>query len=383
MGNTSDFILKNAIEVGADTKVTLGTITSGTVDLSTGNYFAETLAGNTTYVFSNPGDVQSFQMEITGGAVANGYDLSVASYDSKTLTVSTNTPDAAALAFNNDGTKLYVGGATEIDQYTLSTAWDISTGTYDSVSLTLANGPATGMFISPDGTKLYHTAFTDDTVYQYTMSTAFDLSTASYDSISFSVQTQAPQLRDVTFKPDGTKMYVTCYSTDDAYQYSLSTAWDISTASYDSVSYPYTGMGIGQAISFNGDGTILFVLDDNNAAGGQVDVTPITLSTAWDLSSATGEGTPFSLTSQTTSADSMAFSSDGTKMYVLDDALNRIYQYTTGTITDATISWPTNVEWPSGVTPFAPAVGETDVYTFVTDASGTTYIGLHTADNLS
>lgn len=68
MSNTSDFILKNAIEVGKDTKVTLGTITSGTVDLSTGNYFAETLAANTTYTFSNPGDVQSFQMEITGAS---------------------------------------------------------------------------------------------------------------------------------------------------------------------------------------------------------------------------------------------------------------------------------------------------------------------------
>ena len=63
MSNNQDFILKNAIEVGKDTKVTLGNITSGTVDLSTGNYFAETLAADTTYTFSNSGDVQSFQME--------------------------------------------------------------------------------------------------------------------------------------------------------------------------------------------------------------------------------------------------------------------------------------------------------------------------------
>lgn len=68
MANDQDFILKNALEVGKDTKVTLGTITSGTVDLSTGNYFAQTLAANTTYTFSNPGTVQSFQMEITGAS---------------------------------------------------------------------------------------------------------------------------------------------------------------------------------------------------------------------------------------------------------------------------------------------------------------------------
>jgi hypothetical protein len=68
MANDKDFIIKNALEVGKDTKVTLGTITSGTVDLSTGNYFAETLAANTTYTFSNAGDVQAFQIEVTGAS---------------------------------------------------------------------------------------------------------------------------------------------------------------------------------------------------------------------------------------------------------------------------------------------------------------------------
>jgi hypothetical protein len=68
MANDKNFLLKNAIEVGGSTKVTLGTITSGTVNLSTGNYFSQTLAANTTYTFSNPGDVQAFQMEITGAS---------------------------------------------------------------------------------------------------------------------------------------------------------------------------------------------------------------------------------------------------------------------------------------------------------------------------
>ena len=68
MANSKDFIIKNAVEVGGPTKVTLGTITSGTVDLSTGNYFAETLAANTTYTFSNAGDVQAFQLEVTGAS---------------------------------------------------------------------------------------------------------------------------------------------------------------------------------------------------------------------------------------------------------------------------------------------------------------------------
>jgi len=68
MANNKDFIIKNALEVGKDTKTTLGTITSSDVDLSTGNYFADTLASDTTYTFSNAGDVQAFQIEVTGAS---------------------------------------------------------------------------------------------------------------------------------------------------------------------------------------------------------------------------------------------------------------------------------------------------------------------------
>lgn len=71
MANDKDFILKNAVEVGGPTNVTLGTVTSGDVDLSTGNYFKDTPSGNSTYSISNAGDVQSFQLEVTGGTAAD------------------------------------------------------------------------------------------------------------------------------------------------------------------------------------------------------------------------------------------------------------------------------------------------------------------------
>ena len=38
--------------------------------------------------------------------------------------------------------------------------------------------------------------------------------------------------RDITFNIDGTKMYVIGSSGDDVNEYSLSTAYDVSTASY-------------------------------------------------------------------------------------------------------------------------------------------------------
>lgn len=68
MANDKDFILKNALEVGGIIKGTLGTITSSDLDLSTGDYFTDTLAANTTYTFSNAGDIQTFYLEVVGAS---------------------------------------------------------------------------------------------------------------------------------------------------------------------------------------------------------------------------------------------------------------------------------------------------------------------------
>jgi len=49
---------------------------------------------------------------------------------------------------------------------------------------------------------------------------------------SFSVAAQDTSPNGLFFKPDGTKMYVVGQVGDDVNEYDLSSAWDISTASY-------------------------------------------------------------------------------------------------------------------------------------------------------
>ena len=68
MANDKDFLVNGPVVVGKDTKVTVGSITASDIDLSTGNYFADTLAANTTYTLSNAGAVQAFQLEVTGAS---------------------------------------------------------------------------------------------------------------------------------------------------------------------------------------------------------------------------------------------------------------------------------------------------------------------------
>ncbi len=150
----------------------------------------------------------------------------------------------------NDKVMVYIAG--EFKEVELGAAagaanWtvDLSNVSYDSVSFSVAS-QETGLYGGPefstDGTKMYINGYINDSTFQYTLSTAFDLSTASYDNVSFGGQGEG-SLTGVRFKPDGTKMYFMGYTTDKTYEVDLSTAWDLSTGSYNSVSYGQGGGG--------------------------------------------------------------------------------------------------------------------------------------------
>jgi len=209
------------------------------------------------------------------------------------------------------------------------------------------------------------------------MSTAWDVSTASYDSVSFSVYTEESNPRDVSFKPDGTKMYITGIDGDDINEYSLSTAWDVSSASYVANFSVVTEELNPNSLSFNPDGDKFWMVGLTSDS-----VFQYSLSTAWDISTASYDSISFSVASQASSSSSIRFKSDGTKMYILDQG-GTIYQYSTSSSSLATITYPSSVVWSGGTTPTAPANGETDVYTFYTDDGGTTYYGFQTGDALA
>ena len=258
---------------------------------------------------------------------SEGYYLAGASYDSKSFSVVSQDSLPTDLFFKPDGLKMYFVGSTNdsVYQYTLSTAWDVSTASYDSVSFSVASQDTTpnGLTFKPDGTAFYILGNANDTVYQYSMSTAWDLSTASYDSKSFSVSAQETIGSGISFKPDGTKMYISG-DTDDVFQYTLSTAWDVSTSSYDSVLLDTSSEDTTlRHIFFSDDGLQLFTAGDISDSAHQYD-----LSVAWDLSTATYSGTAFSFSSQTTSPRGLFFSPQG-KMYVVGLGEDTIYQYST------------------------------------------------------
>ena len=263
----------------------------------------------------------------TETAGSEGYNLSSASYDSVSFSILSQDTTAVGLAIKSDGTALYMHGATNdtLYQYTLTTAWDLSTASYasKSVSTSAVNGNAAGVFFKPDGTSFWVTGSTNDSVYQYDMTTAWDVSTASYASKSFSVASQETVPQGLSFKSDGTKMYVLGSASDNVNQYSLSTAWDVSTASFDSVTFSVNSQTAGPvSLFFNSDGTSFFVCGNNS-------VFKYNLSTSWDVSTASYTGDSYDISPQSTASYDAVFSSDGSKMYVIGITNDTIYQYST------------------------------------------------------
>lgn len=260
---------------------------------------------------------------------SEGYYLSGASYDSKSLNASSQVSAARDVAFNGDGSKAYVLEGS-VYQYSLSTAFDLSTASYDSVSFNFASQDTSpqGVAFNNDGTKMYMAGNQVDNIYQYSLSTAYNVGTASYDSVSFSISSQDSFAYGVNFNTDGTKMYVLGGGTDSVYQYSLSTAFDLSTASYDSVSFSFTSQAsLGNGMAFSSTGSSVFIIGTTNT------VYQYSLSTVFDLSTASYSNISFSVGSQDGDATGVTFNNSGTNMYVMGSNNSTVYQYSTALTT--------------------------------------------------
>ena len=170
-----------------------------------------------------------------------GFDISSASFvDSFSVSGQDTAP--TGVTFNTDGTKMFVTGNTgnDVNEYTLSTAYDVSTSTFvDSFSVSAQQAAPMSVAFNTDGTKMYIVGETEDTVAQYALTTGFDVSTASFTQ-SFDISGQETEAESITFNPDGTKMFVTGDTGNDINEYTLSTGFDVSTASFPTLVYLLT-----------------------------------------------------------------------------------------------------------------------------------------------
>jgi len=205
---------------------------------------------------------------------------------------------------SSDGTKVYVSrsvGGRDVFQFDVSTPFDFSTLTYSSNEYDPSAQITTlsGVTFSDDGTKMYLCDQFDSTIEQYTLSTAFDLSTASYASKSFDTSANVAEPQRLTITPAGDAVYVFNDADNDVYRYTLGTAFDISTAVFDSIVF----LNKGDQILFNNDGSKIFVASNSSVLEYEIDPHYV----------GTIAGTGLSMPTQNV-IDGLCFNADGSRL---------------------------------------------------------------------
>jgi hypothetical protein len=257
-------------------------------------------------------------------------------YSGKTVSVSGQETNPQGVFIGSNGTKMYVCGSTgdDVNEYTLGTAWDVSTATFTAVSTGVTQDTApVDIFFKDDGLTMFVLGGTNDTVYQYTLSVAWNITTATYASKSFSVTTQETAPNGMWFKSDGTTMYIVGTTNDTVYQYTLSTPWDISTASYASISFSVASQETSPLqVNLSADGTKMWV---TGPVGD--DINEYTLGTAWNVSTATFVNNVYIGFQETSPTGLFIDSTAANRVYVTGNGTDAVYQYNTVTNTiDAT-----------------------------------------------
>ncbi len=319
-----------------------GTITKWQQSVDGGLVWTDISNTTTTYAYNNIATTTQFRVQVANGSCGSefsiagavnisnplpiftspsgAFNVSAAVYSSNSANVVSELSSPYGIAFNDDGTKMFVSGifSSEIAEYTLSTAYDVSTASYVD-SLTGMSGRTTGINFNNDGTKIYYaSANSGNNITAYSLSSAYDISTASF--LQTYSATQGSSYDDVTFNGDGSKMFLLAYNNDYIYEYNLGTPFDISTAVYTNNSFEITEDNNPQEVDFNGDGSQLFVI----TIGGEL--LAYNLATPYDLSTISFSGIDFDTDDEEGNPYGLAFSADGTKFFTIGFT-KRVHEY--------------------------------------------------------
>ncbi len=242
------------------------------------------------------------------------------------------------ITFNNDGTKMFFTGtdSDKVHEYHLSTPYDMTSGSMSDQGIEFSiteEATTQDIEFNLDGTKLFLIGHTKDTVYEYTLTTGFDLTTASASATaSFSVASDLGVPTGMIFNNDGTYLYVIggVGTEDKIFQYELSTGFDITTANSTAINeFSVTSeVPNSHGLTFSPDGKKVIVAYDDITDPGATKTDSVheyTLSTPWNISTMSYAGSY--ATDDIQRAGDVDFNNTGSKMYVTDFNLDRVFEY--------------------------------------------------------
>ncbi len=231
-----------------------------------------------------------------------------------------------------NGTKLYVVGEapTQITEYNLTIANNISTAVF-STSVGLST-TGTALFFQQNGSRFY-TCAANNVVSEHRMTIPWLINTTSPTASDTIALTGLGDCRGVYIKPDGKELYA-ADSLSKMAQFTMTTAWDISTASINgsTVATPWQTESQGLSMKIDGDKIYNSGVDFDT-------VTEVNLTTAWDIHSSVFSQ---NISIPTAVLRGVFFSDSGEIMLVADDTNNSIVQYNLPLTLSVTLNIPPN-----------------------------------------
>ncbi len=241
------------------------------------------------------------------------------------------------LNFNNDGTKMYTvnaGASDAVIEHILTTPYDISTAIVNNTFGVSRGGDtqATQVVFNNDGTKMFIVNHAGrKSVDYYSLSTAFDVSTATFDGEYF-ISGQEKRANSIAFNNDGTRMFIAGVGNNSQvriHEYSLSTGFDLSSTvthlnTQDLISFQNHIDGV----TFNYDGTKMYTITHMNKDGTEAQdlMNQFKLTTPYDVSTLSLEGT-YTVSSVSGDSREVVFSNDGSKMFIIDDDNDKVHEF--------------------------------------------------------
>lgn len=203
--------------------------------------------------------------------------------------------------------------------------WTIVDMSYASITKNISaqTGSSTDFFIGNNGTALY--VMSSSVIYQYTMSTAWNVSTATYNRSYTFTDGFLTAGEAVWFKSDGTEMYILS-TNSNIHEFPLSSEWDLSTVSaYTSYAF-YSNSSTPRDIWMNSNGTKVYIV------GTTVDdINYFTLSSAWNPGGTPTYQNDMNVTTQDNLPMGIFLSPTGMRLFLVGSTNDRVYQYSTNT----------------------------------------------------
>jgi hypothetical protein len=266
---------------------------------------------------------------LAAGTIANEdilstdlWDYASGAYETEFYNASYGT-SGSGIDVSSNGGYLFVASQGYIYRYPLATKGDVSTAaTSPDQSYDLSLAAVRSIDFDPTGTKLLILANTGFFLYELTI--PWDLTSASYNGSNtfFDATHHTGTQYGLRISPDGINLlFVQTAASDYIYQYTLGTAWNLTTAAL-ATSKSLTGISANPAgLGLSEDGMVAFISDYSVNY-----IRVCTMSTAFDVSTLTLAAS-IDVSANTTGTMNISVGDSSGKIYVLSDTDNKIKQY--------------------------------------------------------